>query len=156
MILSEIRVKSFRETTAQYQKISWPCQNFHDCYYKFDLLYYKLFFQHLSVPLPVANLIEASSNSTSIHLNWTMPDQDTLFRQFVVYMTSQYGVMSYELGSSERDMMLTGLVAGSMYNVSIRTSTGFEVSPAVEGVFYTCKILCHILSQYGLSVLLYP
>lgn len=91
-----------------------------------------------SVPLPVSNLDEILSNDTSIHLEWTLPNNtDFHYRHFIVRVTGVNGAVTYEITGDQSELPLTNLNPGSMYNVSVIVSTGYETSAPVIGVFYT-------------------
>ena len=93
-----------------------------------------------SVPLAITSLTEEISNNTSIHLHWTSPDMNTsLFRHFIVNVKSAFGSLNWELNGNQSELGVTDLNLGSMYNVTVYVSTGYEISSPLQKTFYTCK-----------------
>ncbi|KAL4233316.1 hypothetical protein ACF0H5_007998 [Mactra antiquata] len=93
---------------------------------------------HSTVPLPVTSLDEILSNKTSLHLEWTLPnDTDYYLRHFIIEVTGENGVVTHEINGDQLDLPLIGLNVGSMYNISIVVSTGYETSQPVIKTLYT-------------------
>ena len=93
-----------------------------------------------SVPLSVSNLQEVQSNDSALHIQWTSPELTlTYFEKFIVMATSDLGSKSWNISGDQDQMIITDLEAGTFYNISVVTDTGYEKSAVTEKRFYTCK-----------------
>ncbi|XP_052243600.1 tyrosine-protein phosphatase 10D-like isoform X2 [Dreissena polymorpha] len=91
---------------------------------------------HSTKPMSVVSLNEVDTNVTAIRLEWSI-DNNTIFQQFDVEVASQNGVLNTTVGPNQSSLYLTGLNSGTLYNVSVYTSTGFERSVPLTKNFYT-------------------
>ena len=104
-------------------------------------LYFRMFYFNL-VPLPVSNLQEVQANDSALHIRWTKPDLTlTYFEKFIVIATSIIDTETWEIAGDQNEMIIMDLRAGTFYNVSVVTSTGYETSSIEEQQFYTCKLV---------------
>ncbi|XP_052810165.1 tyrosine-protein phosphatase 10D-like [Mya arenaria] len=93
---------------------------------------------HSTAPLPVSSLTEAESNSTAILLKWSLANNDNPFiTSFLIRVTGENGAFEQSVSPLQMQISLTGLNVGTKYNVSIYTSTGYEVSQPLTQTFYT-------------------
>ena len=121
----------------KYNKPSLKC---HICY-----TFYFQNFHIFVVPLPVSGLQEVQANDSALHVRWTKPDLTlTYFEKFVVTATSDIDTETWEIEGDKNEMIIMDLQAGTFYNVSVATSTGYETSSVVEQTFYTCKFILFI------------